>query len=67
MKPKTLRDEYAMTVLPSLVEGVMQELGGNSIFKVDGEVVEPETFIVLNALRIANAMMAEREKTNATD
>ncbi len=66
MKPKDLRDEFALTVLDRVASDVMDDF--NNGFKPtiegrDGQVTVAE-FTAWVCYSIADAMMAEREKTN---
>ncbi len=61
MKPKDLRDEFAMAAMPPLVE-LASESGRT--FETQGVKIAPSEYVAICAYKIADAMMAEREKTN---
>ncbi len=61
MKPKDLRDEFAMAAMPYLVHHALDE---TSSYEHGGKKITPSEYVAASAFAIADAMMAEREKTN---
>ncbi len=63
MKPKDLRDEFALAVLPEAFRHAMAEINKGCHLIVKGKKVMAEEYIAALVGEIADAMMAEREKT----
>ncbi len=64
MKPKDLRDEFALAVLPTILEGFLPHFAaGQKSYDANGNVIARADFIAREVGAVADAMMAEREKT----
>lgn len=63
MKPKDLRDEFALAVLPGICETATAAQSGGFQLALNGVKLKHDTFCARVAYGIADAMMAEREKT----
>ncbi len=66
MKPKDLRDEFAMASINAATQECLDVLSrGASLYDAEGEnEITFSQYIAAGAYEIADAMMAEREKTN---
>lgn len=67
MKPKDLRDEFALAVVNRVAVDTINDYNNGHELLRDGEPCSPAEFTAWVCYSIAEAMMAEREKTNATD
>jgi hypothetical protein len=63
MKPKDLRDEFALAALPGVIQAMADDMRGNHFAGVrwDGANTFEEA-VAVNVAKVADAMMAEREK-----
>lgn len=63
-KPKDLRDEFALAALPTVLEGLIPHFAkGTEFSDGEGRKLERGEFLAMEVYAVANAMMAEREKT----
>lgn len=63
MKPKDLRDEFAIAALPTILEGLIPHFAaGHKAYDNDGKEIYRADFIAREVGAVADAMMAEREK-----
>ncbi len=67
MKPKDLRDEFAMAALDVAAMDIFENYSHGTLHKRTGETLSAAQYIAVISYEIADAMMAERERTNATD
>lgn len=61
MKPKDLRDEFALAALPEVIVGVNADIQNGYTLEVRGEPASEEQYIARVTYLIAEAMMAERK------
>lgn len=62
-KPKDLRDEFALAALPEVIRCSIADLNYGRRFFVKDEPVSMDIYIARLCGDIADAMMAEREKS----
>lgn len=65
MKPKDLRDEFALAVLPDVARKVGDALDKGITFTRDDEEIRPEKYVAGECYSLADAMMAERMLTSS--
>jgi len=63
-KPKELRDEFALEVMKVILPEILQAISAGATYVEDGGPSTPQAFLAAEAYAVANAMMAEREKTH---
>ena len=62
MKPKDLRDEFALAALPEVIRDAMADIDAGRQLMVRGHLANVDVYIAAVVGNIADAMMAEREK-----
>lgn len=64
-RPKDLRDEFALAVLPGICSTATEAQAGGYQLLLNKVPLNHDTFCAQVAYGVADAMMAEREKNNA--